>query len=145
MYKDELKKTGEDELKKIHKDAELLIKKLRSTNKKNPQYPKCESFCERDYRVKVDKIFKRSAKKYNVPYTTPTKKEIMFADNVCKKTYCNSKCDGYDFRFDNKTINFIKKNQKNGFNKTYKKKMINVLKKKGALSACVYDLSYPNK
>jgi hypothetical protein len=139
MYKAELIKSGEDALKKLYKETELLTKKLKRTYKRNPQYPKCEEFCEHDYRVETDNNFKRSAKKYNIPYKQSSQ-EQHFLNNVCKKTYCNTKCDGYDFMFNK--INFIKKNTKNGFNKTYKKRMIDGLKKRGALSACVYAKDY---
>jgi hypothetical protein len=142
MYKDELKKSGEDALKKMYKETELLTKKIKTANKRNPQYPICERFCEQDYRVETDKIFKRSAKKYNIPYKPSSSQEQHFVNNVCKKMFCNTKCDGYDFTFNNKKVNFIKKNTKNGFNKTYKKKMVNGLKKKGALSACIYAKDY---
>ena len=122
-YKSELKKNAKDALKKIHRETELLIQKLKKTNKRNPDYPKCEQFCKNDYLVETNKIFKQSAKKYKIPYT-PSKQEDHFLNNVCKKTFCNTKCDGYDFMVKSRKSNFIKGKTKNGFNKTYKKNTI---------------------
>ena len=83
----------------------------------------------------IDKVYRNSAKKYNIKYISPTKKEKSFMYNTCKKTLCNKKCDGY-------TLKNFKKNIKNGFQKTYKQDRIEKLKEKGALSGCVDIIDY---
>ena len=59
-----------------------------------------------------------------------TKKENDFTYNTCKKTFCNEKCEGYDF-FGNKQkqIDF-NKTIKNGFSNSYSKDKVEMFKKK---------------
>ena len=59
-----------------------------------------------------------------------TKKENNFTYNTCKKTFCNEKCDGYNF-FGNKQKQFdFNKTIKNGFSNSYSKDKVEMLKKK---------------
>ena len=103
---------------------------------------RCNHFCKDDYMVEMKKVFKKSAKKYGIPYKLPTKQEDEFSYNTCKKTFCNKKCKGYDFNGDkNKQLTF-KKKIKNGFQNTYSAKKIKMLKKRGALSQCVDIVDY---
>jgi hypothetical protein len=99
---------------------------------------KCRNFCKQ-YEVQLNKKFKSSAKKYNVPYRPPTKKETQYSLQVCKKTHCNETCDGFDFSGDTKKQKQFLKNFKNGFPKSYTKSKIDSLKRKGALSSCIFD------
>jgi hypothetical protein len=122
-----------DFLKKMYMESDKLTKKLKSTHKRNPNYSKCERFCEGDYRIETDKLFKKTSKKFNVPYKKSSPQEQQFVNNVCKKTYCNTQCDGY---------NSLYGRTKTGFNKAYKPKIIDGLKERGAVSACVYIPEY---
>jgi len=89
-------------------------------------YQPCEKFCKKDYIVETDKAYRKSAKKYNQPYK-PTKEDFKFRYDVCKKTFCNRKCEGYPIQI----------KHKNGFQKEYTPQ-ISKLKERGALSGCVY-------
>lgn len=123
-------------LKKLYSKVKNRINKINKTIKNKPSLKKCEQFCKNDYIVEMNKVFKKSAEKYNLPYTPPTKEEQNFAFNTCKKTFCNEKCEGYDLLGKNFELE-LKKNLNNGFKNTYSKKQIEMLKKKGALSGCV--------
>ena len=107
--------------------------KQQSRKKKNKQ---CDQFCKKDYMVQMDSVFRKKSKKYKLPYN-PTKKDKQFAFNVCRKTFCNTKCHGYGSRQP-----IINKTLRNGFQKTYSEEKINTLKNKGALSACVDVVDY---
>ena len=115
---------------------------MKKTIKIKPTLKKCEDFCKNDYMVEMKKVFKKSSEKYNIPYKLPTKQEDELDHSTCKKTFCNEKCEGYDF-FGNKQkqIDF-KKKIKNGFQGTYSTNKVKMLKKKGALSGCVNIVDY---
>jgi hypothetical protein len=81
--------------------------------------------------VEMDKVFRKLAKKWNQPYNL-TKEDLKFRYNLCKKTFCNSKCEGYPFQI----------KHKNGFQKEYTAPQIEKLKEKGALSGCVNVVDY---
>jgi hypothetical protein len=85
----------------------------------------CDFFCKEDYLPAMDKVFK----KYDASY-----KRSKNAINVCKKTFCNKKCRGYNA--------YISKKNKSGFQKTYTKAQIQTLKNRGALSGCVNIADY---
>jgi hypothetical protein len=85
----------------------------------------------------MNNILKNSTKKYGNPYKSPTKEENEFAYNACKKSFCNEKCDGYDFFGNKQQQEEFKKKIKNGFQKVYSKDRVEMLKKRGALSGCV--------
>lgn len=71
--------------------------------------------------VEMNKIFTKSYDKRK-----PTKEDNIFMYNTCKKTFCNNKCDGYNFFGDKqKQIDF--KRKKDGFQKTYSKDRIEML------------------
>ena len=97
---------------------------------------KCESFCKNDYAVKMQKVYERIHKKYNIPPKRHTNKKRNF--KLCKKTYCNKTCSG----FDEGDILFFDPKIRNGFETRYSKKMIKKLKHRGALSACIYNTDY---
>jgi hypothetical protein len=117
-------------LQKLLNKSKKNNKKINKTMNKST-LKKCEDFCKKDYMVEMNKVFKKSSKKYNVPYN-PTKQDNDFAYQTCKKTFCNEKCEGYD--------NLAK--TKNGFQKTYSTHKVDMLKKKGALSGCVDIMDY---
>jgi len=129
-------------LKKIMNKSKKFSKKLTKTIKNKSTLKKCEQFCKKDYMIEMRKIFKKNSEKYNIPYKSPTKEEDEFAYNTCKKTFCNEKCEGYDF-FGNKQkqIDF-KKKIKNGFQDTYSTNKVEMFKKRGALSGCVDIVDY---
>ena len=116
-----------------YKNYTLKIIRQQSRKNKNKQ---CDQFCKKDYMVKMDSVFRKNAKKYKLPYN-PTKKDKQFSFNVCRKTFCNPKCNGYltQQKRINKTVH-------NGFQKEYNLKKIKTLKHKGALSACVDVVDY---
>jgi hypothetical protein len=129
-------------LQKVMNKSKKFSKKLNKTIKNKPTLKKCEQFCKNDFMVEMKKVFKNSSKKYNNSYKSPTKQENEFAYNTCKKTFCNEKCEGYDF-FGNKQKQIDFKNKiKNGFQDTYSKNKVEMLKKRGALSGCVDIVDY---
>jgi hypothetical protein len=142
------KKNSKKILKKIitkYNKSKKFIKKINKTAKhaKNKSsLKKCEKFCKDDNMVEMEKIFKKSAEKYNIPYESPTKQEEEFSYNTCKKTFCNKKCEGYDFYGDKKKQLNFKKQIINGFQKSYTKNEVEMLKKRGAMSGCVYISDY---
>ena len=87
----------------------------------------------------MDKVYKKLSKKWNQPYN-PTKEDLKFRYNLCKKTFCNSKCEGYPFQIKHKNGFQIK--DKNGFKKKYTIAQIDKLKERGALSGCVNISDY---
>jgi hypothetical protein len=132
-------------LKKIFQYIEKskkCMKKLNKSIKNKPGLKKCEQFCKNDYVVEINRLEEKDAKKYNFPYRPPTKKTDFIKYKNCKQVFCNEKCDCYYPSIYNKTQKDFKKNIKNGFQKTYSKKKVDVLKKKGALSGCVEELNY---
>jgi len=88
--------------------------------------------------VELDKQMKQSSTK---TYTPPTKEQREFTYNTCKKTFCNEKCEGYDFFGDKQKQMEFQKKITNGFQNTYNKDKITKLQKRGALSGCV-DIRY---
>ena len=119
-------------LQKIYNHTKNLNKNLKNKTLKS-SYAKCENFCKKDYMVKIDKIHRQSFKKFKQKYN-PSKSDLKFRYDVCKKTFCNSKCKGYP----------IKINHTNGFQQEYTPLQINKLKDRGALSSCVYMEDYIN-
>ena len=119
-----------------------IKKKLTKTIKNKSTSAKCKNFCKKDYIPENTKNIKKTFKRFNVPFKIRTKKENDFTYNTCKKTFCNKKCDGYNF-FGNKQkqIDF-KKTIKNSFSDSYSKDKVEMLKKKGALSGCIELLDY---
>ena len=138
MYKSKRRKI----LKNIYSNVKNRIKKINKTIKNKPSLKKCDQFCKNDYIVEMNKVFKKSAEKYNLPYTPPTKEEQNFAFNTCKKTFCNEKCDGYDFNGNKQQQLEFQKKIKNGFQNSYSKDKVNMLQKRGALSGCVDIIDY---
>jgi len=120
--------------------SKKFIRKLNKTVN-NTSLKKCENFCKKDYIPEINKSIRKNAKKYNISYKFPTKQENELAYNTCKKTFCNQKCDGYDFFGDKKQQKNFHKKIKDGFQNTFSLQKINMLKKKGALSGCV-DVDY---
>lgn len=135
------KKRNRKILQKIMNKTKSFSKKLNKTIKNKSSLKKCENFCKNDYMVEMNKVFKKSGEKYNVPHN-PTKEDNDYMYNVCKKTFCNEKCDGYDFFGDKQAQTDFKKKIKNGFQDTYSTNKVKMFKKKGALSGCVNILDY---
>lgn len=128
-------------LQKIMNKSKKFSKRLNKTIKNKSTLKKCEQFCKKDYMVEMNKVFKKSGEKWNVPYN-PTKEYNNFMYNTCKKTFCNEKCEGYDlFGYKQKQIDF-KKKIKNGFQNSYSTNKVEMLKKRGALSGCVNIVDY---
>jgi len=135
------KKKNRKTFQKIMNKSKSFSKKLNKTIKNKLSLKKCEDFCKNDYMVEMNKVFKKSGEKWRVPYN-PTKDDNDFMYNTCKKTFCNEKCEGYDFFGDKQQqINF-KKKIKNGFQDTYSKNKVKLFKKKGVLSGCVDIVDY---
>ena len=116
-------------LQRFYNHTKRLNKNLK--NKSTKSYSKCDQFCKKDYMVEIDKVHRKTAKKYKQEYK-PTRQDLNFRYDVCKKTFCNSKCEGYP----------IKIKHKNGFQKKYNKLEVDELKKRGSLSACVHIEDY---
>lgn len=129
-------------LQRIMNKSKKNSKKLNKTIKDKPALRKCESFCKNDYMVELNKVFKKSSEKYNIPFKSPTKEENEFAYNSCKKSFCNEKCDGYDFFGDKQKQIDFKKKIRNGFQNTYSKEKVEKMKQRGALSGCVDVVDY---
>jgi len=72
-----------------------------------------------------------------LPYVAQTKKDAESAYNSCKKTFCNSKCEGYDFFGDKTQQKKFRKTIRNGFQTSYPPGKVEMLKRRGALSGCV--------
>ena len=128
-------------LQKIMKKSNSFSKKINKTIKNKSSLKKCEDFCKNDYMVEMNKVFKKSGEKWNVPYN-PTKKDNDFMYNNCKKIFCNEKCEGFDLFGDKQKQIDFKKKIKNGFQDTYSTNKVKMLKKKGALSGCVDIVDY---
>jgi hypothetical protein len=107
--------------KKIHK-------RLKRTSKNKKAFKQCEQFCKNEYITKLDKVYKRSSKKYNIPYNL-SKQDNEFRYHTCTKHYCNEKCVGYP-------------NKTDQFHNEYTPDMIKSLKESGALSGCIFNPNY---
>ena len=106
---------------------------VKRTKKNKPTKNRCDNFCKNDYTKVMDKIFT----KLKLPKLT--KKQRQDYLRICKKTYCNEKCEGYDFYGDKEQQKKFQKKIKDGFQSSYSKKTIEEFKKRGALSACVEE------
>lgn len=129
--------------KKLIKQSKNILKKLKNKSKKNSKilkkttlnkksFKKCENFCKNDYLKEMIKRYKK-----NDPLIKLTKQDSVFLNNTCKKTFCNEKCQGYDFFGDKIKQQEFQKKIKNGFQSSYSPKKVEKLKKRGALSGCV--------
>ena len=112
-----------------------VIAKINKTIKNKDSIKKCENVCITDYMKKPSAKFRKN---YKLPYALPTELETKYMYTLCNKTICNSKCEGFDFHGNVKKQKEYKKNVKNGFINKFNTKQINALKKRGALSGCVY-------
>ena len=84
------------------------MKKLNKTITKK-ELQQCNKYCNA-YVKELNRKAEEGSKKYNFPYRPPTKEENAFAFNTCKKTFCNTKCEGFDFSGDKqKQLEFKKK------------------------------------
>lgn len=105
---------------------------------------KCESFCKneysKEYHRKSNNIITTLLKK---PYHTKlAPKHIKRYTKFCKKEFCNKGCNGYRVhRSKTEKRRFIK-SLKNSFQDEYSPEQIIELKKRGAISGCVYDRMY---
>jgi hypothetical protein len=113
-----------------------------NTTKNNTNLKTCDNFCKNDYLPEMQKVYKKSAEKYNNLYKPPTKEEEEFNFNTCTKIFCNKNCEGFDFFGDKKKQKEFKKNLKDGFINTYPNNKIDRLKNKGAVSGCVNVTDY---
>jgi len=119
-------------LKKTMNKTRKLVQKMGSPSR-------CHQFCKTDYMVEMDKVFKRAS---GNRFVKETSAERDYRLNVCKKTFCNEKCDGYDFNGDKQKQGIFKRKIKDGFQTSYNKQRIDMLKKRGALSGCVDVTDY---
>lgn len=123
-------------LQKIMNHSSKFSKNLDKENAKNSAYPKCNQFCNNEFINKKTKQMKQIAKITKTKYILP-KKNRKFMIEVCKKTFCNPKCNGYkDLQTKEFNKKFTRKN-KTGYNTDYTPAEIKKLKSKGALSGCV--------
>lgn len=108
--------------------------------RKNKQ-TKCESFCKneysKEYHSKTNNIITTLLKK---PYHTKlAPRHITRYTKRCKSIFCNKKCNGYNSK---KRKSRCKHIIKNPFSNDYSPEQIYELKKRGAISGCVYDRMY---
>ena len=97
---------------------------------------KCKTFCV-NYEKEMSKIAKNIRQKKKLPLLQKPSKAMMLKTlKKCKKRYCNPQCLGYDDDFN---FGWNPKKLKNGFQTKLSKKQREILKKKGALSACTED------
>lgn len=80
--------------------------------------------------VEAQKLAKALSKEFKIPYKPPNKK-LDF--KVCKQMFCNPKCKGFES---------VNKKMKNGFRSNYSTKKVAMLKKRGAISGCLYAGNY---
>jgi hypothetical protein len=120
--------------------------KTKSVKKNKSTMKKCEHFCKKDYMPEMAKINDKRRKEEKNPlairlydfldkYNTKAKEKAIEYKG-CKKTYCNEKCEGYNFNGDTKFQKKFQKTRKNGFDDSYSAREIKMLKKRGALSGC---------
>lgn len=137
-----------DFVKRTMKYTQKIVNRINKTEKNKTSLKKCNRFCKKDYMVEMNKTRKKLAKQMNFPYKKPTKELEHFNYNICKKAFCNKKCIGYDkflkmiSKIDKHAFTNFKKNTKTGFHTSYGKPKIDILKQKGALSACAFDEEY---
>jgi cell fate regulator YaaT (PSP1 superfamily) len=105
-----------------------IYKRLKRTSKNKKEFKQCgEQFCKKKL-MKLDKMYKKNAKKYNIPYN-PSKQDNESRYYTCTKHYCNEKCIGYP-------------NKPDQFNNEYTPDEITTLKESGALSGCIFNPNY---
>ena len=74
------------------------ITKKNKTTKNKPPLKNCESFCEKDYRPQLNKLWKRTLKKGNIHYKKPSKRDKIANLKSCKRFFCNEECkEGFTF------------------------------------------------
>ena len=127
---------------KILNKSKKYNKKLNKTIKNKSNLTKCKRFCKKDYMPEINKVYMKTFKKFNIPYKTRTKEENDFTYHTCQKTFCNEKCNGYDFSGNKQKQIDFKKTIKNGFSDSYSKDKVKKFKNKGALSGCIDILDY---
>ena len=135
------KKRSRKMFQKIMNKAQSFSKKLNKTIKNKTSLKKCEGFCKNDYVVEMNKVLKKSGEKWNVPHN-PTKEDNDYMYNICKKTFCNEKCEGFHYLGNKQAKTDFKKKIKNGFQDEYSTNKVKMFKKKGALSGCFYVPDY---
>ena len=113
-----------------------MVKRTKRT-KTNNSTKRCNNFCKNDYMKVMDKVMEQFNKIYKEPKLT--KKQRQNYLKICKKTYCNEKCEGYDFYGDKKKQKQFQEKIKDGFQSSYSKDKIEMFKKRGALSVCVEE------
>ena len=119
-----------------------ITKKNKTTKNKKP-LKNCERFCEKDYRPEMNKIWKRNLETVNEKYKKPSKSEKKWNLKDCKRRFWDETCKGFTyFGEKQRSIDEFARERKNGFHKKYKKDQVEMLKKRGALSACFYDSDY---
>lgn len=124
-----------EHMNKLFKEHTDFINKLNKTHKNNPAYKKCDEFCKNDYIDKYNTKNKNNAKKFKYKYKPLTKKQLKFANGMCKKTFCNPTCDGFKDTIPLQLHTTFKKQIKNGFHKKYS---IKQLKERGTMSGCTF-------
>ena len=115
---------------KLEQKNKQFYKTLKSTKS-------CDRFCKSSA-LNIEKFSKKAAKSHGYTYKKPSKtlNDSYYRD--CRKSFCNESCKGYMFN-DKKREQKFNSEIKNGFQKKYTKKNIKMLKKKGAVSGCLYN------
>ena len=106
---------------------EMLKKLDRQVNKDTMK--RCEDFCVNDFIPQTDRKFKNMLKKYKLPSLKKgnqqqQKDRYTIKYSICKKMFCNPKCLDINVK------------------KTYSRRNMNKLRKKGALSGCIKSHNY---
>jgi hypothetical protein len=82
----------------------------------------CDSFCKKDFEPFLEKRIKKVTGKHR------SRSDKVFSYDVCRKTFCNGSCQGYDRPI----------RHKKGFQKEYTPRQVERFKQRGAISGCVY-------
>jgi hypothetical protein len=110
-------------LQKMARDAKKISKKLKPS-------AACNRFCYQDG-IKTRRLIKQSAKRFHLPYQTPSKQAQERSRHICHKVYCNPTCQHFPY---------MQYKTRNGFATNYTPNQIETLKKHGAISGCLYDM-----
>ncbi len=124
--------------------------KNKSINKSIKVPKTCKQFCKNEYVPEMNRVFKKDSDeeariygKNRYPYKSPTKKDILFSNKLCLKTFCNNDCSQFiDSVKDINRKNEFLETITDGFSKKYTKSQITKLKNKGALSGCIWAQNY---
>lgn len=118
-----MNKTQKKQYKQFQQDMnrkdDESIQKIEQKIKDKTVLKKCETFCQKKYIPKINKMSRKQTGKL------PSREGQQYHWNYCKRMYCNPTCLGI------KSSKIHK-----GFYKKYTKRKKEWLTKKGALSGC---------